>query len=116
MNIEECRNFCLTLPGVTEDIKWENNLVFSGGGKMFCLADLDAPFQASFKVREDEFEELASRDNIIQAPYFARMKWVKATDESALSRQEWEHFLQQSYDLVKSKLPKKIRESLGNDE
>jgi len=116
MNIEEFRKFCLNLPAVTEDIKWENNLVFSVGGKMFCLADLDPPFQASFKVREEEFEELSARDDIIQAPYFARMKWVKVMDESALSRQEWEHFLRQSYQLVKSKLPKKTRESIGNDE
>jgi predicted DNA-binding protein (MmcQ/YjbR family) len=116
MNIEEFRYFCISLPAVTEDIKWENNLVFSVGGKMFCLADLDPPFQASFKVREEEFAELTFHEGIIQAPYFARMKWVKVTDESALSRQEWEHFLKQSYELVKSKLPRKTRESVGNDE
>ncbi len=116
MNIEEFRSFCLSLPAVTEDIKWENNLVFSVHGKMFCLTDLDPPFQASFKVREEEFVELTSRDSIIQAPYFARVKWVKVMDESRLNRQEWEHFLRQSYELVKSKLQKKIRESLGNDE
>jgi predicted DNA-binding protein (MmcQ/YjbR family) len=116
MNIEEFRNFCLSLPGVTEDIKWENNLVFSVGGKMFCLADLDPPFQASFKVREEEFAELTSIEGIIQAPYFARMKWIKVMYESSLNRIQWEHFLRQSYNLVKSKLPKKTRESLGNEE
>jgi predicted DNA-binding protein (MmcQ/YjbR family) len=114
MNIEELRSFCLRLPAVSEDIKWGNNLVFSVADKMFCLADLDPPFQVSFKVREEEFEELTSRDDIIQAPYFARMKWVKVTDEGRLSRQEWEHFLRQSYELVKSKLPNKIRDSIGN--
>jgi predicted DNA-binding protein (MmcQ/YjbR family) len=116
MNIEELRSFCLSLPAVTEDIKWGNNLVISVADKMFCLADLDPPFQASFKVREEEFEELAARDNIIQAPYFARMKWVKVMEESSLTGQEWEHFLRQSYELVISKLPKKTRESISNDE
>jgi predicted DNA-binding protein (MmcQ/YjbR family) len=114
MNIEEFRKYCISLPGATEDIKWEDNLVFSVGGKMFCLADLEPPFQAAFKVTEEDFTELTSADGIIQAPYFARMKWVKVTDESKLSRKEWEAFLRQSYELVKANLPKKLRESLGN--
>ena len=112
MNIEELREFCLSLPAVTEDIKWENNLVFSVGGKMFCLADLDPPLRVSFKVREEEFAELTSVPDIIQAPYFARMMWVSVIDESSLSRGDWEKYLRQSYELVKSKLPKKFRENL----
>jgi predicted DNA-binding protein (MmcQ/YjbR family) len=27
---------CRSLPGVTEDVKWENDLIFSVGGKMFA--------------------------------------------------------------------------------
>ena len=112
MNIEELRDFCLTLTAVTEDIKWENNLVFSVGGKMFCLADLEPPFQVAFKVQETEFEALTITMDIIQAPYFARMKWVKVLEESRLSRQEWEYYIRQSYNLVVAGLPKKIKETL----
>jgi predicted DNA-binding protein (MmcQ/YjbR family) len=112
MNIEELRDFCLSLPSVTEDIKWGNNLVFSVGGKMFCLADLDPPLRVSFKIPEEQFFELTSTGSIIQAPYFARMKWVSVLDEDRFSREEWEYYLRQSYELVKSKLPKKFRESL----
>ncbi len=112
MNIEDLREFCLSLPSVTEDIKWENNLAFSVGGKMFCLADLDPPLRVSFKVPEERFEEITSIEGIIQAPYFARAKWVSVTDESVLSRAEWEHHLRTSYELVKSNLPKKTRDSL----
>ena len=112
MNIEELREFCIQLPAVTEDIKWENNLVFSVGGKMFCLADLNPPFQVAFKVPEDEFLTITSTPYIIQAPYFARMKWVKVLDESRLSAEEWQHYLRQSYDLVVARLTKKQRENL----
>jgi predicted DNA-binding protein (MmcQ/YjbR family) len=112
VNIEELRDFCLTLAAVTEDIKWGNNLVFSVGGKMFCLADLEPPFQVAFKVQEEEFEDLTITTGIIQAPYFARMKWVKVLEESRLSRQEWEYYIRQSYDLVVAGLPKKIKETL----
>jgi predicted DNA-binding protein (MmcQ/YjbR family) len=112
MNIEDLRSFCLGLPAVTEDIKWGNNLVFSVAEKMFCLADLDPPLRVSFKVLEEEFAELTSTPDIIQAPYFARMKWVTVLEESRLSHKEWEHYLRQSYELVKSKLPKKVRDTI----
>jgi len=112
MNIEELRAFCLSLPAVTEDIKWGDNLVFSVGEKLFCLADLTPPLRVSFKVPEEQFAELAGTTDIIQAPYFARNMWISVLNESRLSRQQWEHFLRQSYRLVKAKLPKKTRESL----
>ena len=32
MAIDQLRKYCLSLPAVTEDVKWENNLVFSVGG------------------------------------------------------------------------------------
>ena len=41
MNIEEIQNLCKQLPGVTEDIKWGNDLCFSVGGKMFLVAGLE---------------------------------------------------------------------------
>lgn len=112
MNIENLREFCLSLPSVTEDIKWGNNLAFSVGGKMFCLADLEPPLRVSFKVPEEQFDEITSADGIIQAPYFARAKWVSVTDESVLSRAEWEHHLRTSYELVRSGLTKRTRDSL----
>ena len=59
MNIEHIQTFCKKMPGVTEDIKWEHDLVFSIGGKMFCVAGLDQdPTSASFKVKDEEFDEL----------------------------------------------------------
>lgn len=112
MNIEELREFCCTLPGVTEDIKWGNNLAFSIGGKLFCLADLDPPLQIALKVTESDFADLTETEGIIQAPYFARMKWIKVLNEDRFSRKDWEKYLRQSYELVKMNLSKKMRESL----
>ncbi len=42
MNIEEYRNFCLSLKGVTECFPFDDKtLVFKVMGKMFALADVD---------------------------------------------------------------------------
>jgi hypothetical protein len=40
MNIEEIQVICKALPCVTKDIKWSHDLVFSIGGKMFCVIGL----------------------------------------------------------------------------
>src|SRR5688572_2672477 len=112
MNIETIQNICKSLPNVTEDIKWGNDLCFSIGHKMFCVAGLQTPASVSFKVRDEEFDEMSARDGMEPAPYVARYKWVLVTDLSKLSKKEWEHYIRQSYTLVKSKLPKKILKEL----
>ena len=108
MNIEELRKFCLAQKGATEDIKWGADLCFCVGAKMFCVTGFNGPLRASLKVSDDEFDELCGRANIIPAPYMARHKWIFVEDANALTDKEWKHYLQQSYELVKSKLPKKF--------
>jgi predicted DNA-binding protein (MmcQ/YjbR family) len=109
MNIEELREFCLSLPGTTEDIKWENNLVFSVGGKMYCLADLNPPLHVALKIPEEMFDEMTASPGVIQASHFARRMWIGITDETRFSRPEWDALIRQSYALVAAKLPKKVR-------
>lgn len=83
MNIEFLRKFCLSLPAATEDIKWGADLCFSVGGKMFCVTSIDGPLKISFKVPDEDFEELAAQEGFIPAPYMARNKWVLLTDVNA---------------------------------
>ena len=113
MKTETLRTICLRFPAATEDIKWEKDLVFSVGGKMFCVTSFEEPFKASFKVPDEAFEELCSRQGFEPAPYMARAKWVLVSNEAGLSKAEWEAYVQNSYDLVKSKLTKKLRNDLG---
>ena len=115
MNIEELREFCLSLPGVTEDIKWGEHLVFSVAGKIFCLSDLVPPIHVAFKIPEAQFDDLTQVEGIIQAPHFARRQWVSILDENLLNRAGWEHHIRQSYDLVASKLPKKTQQLLKRE-
>ncbi len=41
MNLEHLRKYCLSFPGVTEDVKWGNDLCFCVGEKMFCVTGVD---------------------------------------------------------------------------
>jgi predicted DNA-binding protein (MmcQ/YjbR family) len=113
MDIEDLRGICTRLPHVTEDIKWGHDLVFSIGAKMFCVTGLDqSPVSASFKVTEEQFDEMSSREGFRPAPYVARYKWVLADDITVMPKAEWEKYIKQSYELVKAKLPAKVRKEL----
>jgi predicted DNA-binding protein (MmcQ/YjbR family) len=113
MEIEVLRKFCLSLPAATEDIKWGNDLVFSVGEKMFCVSSLEPPYKFSFKVKDEEFEELSNTEGFMPAPYMARAKWVLITDPPKLNKKEREQYIKASYEMVKMKLTKKVREQLG---
>ena len=105
---------CRQMPAVKEDIKWGHDLVFSIGGKMFCVAGLDqSPTTASFKVKDEEFEEMCNRPGFKPAPYVAKYKWVWIEDINKMKKTDWKKYLQQSYNLVKNKLSSKLKKQLG---
>jgi predicted DNA-binding protein (MmcQ/YjbR family) len=112
MDLESLRKYCLSMPGATEDIKWGHDLCFSVVEKMFCVTGVDGDSHTSFKVTDEEFEELTARPGIIPAPYMARNKWVAVQDLAALSHDEWKRLVKQSYELIVAKLPKKVQETL----
>jgi predicted DNA-binding protein (MmcQ/YjbR family) len=114
MNATAIRKFCLALPGVTHDVKWGIDQVYSVGGRMFAVVDptkSGAPGVA-FKVDDTRFLELTDRDGIIPAPYLARAKWVKVIEIGKIGDAELKALLARSHALVAAKLTKKVRESL----
>lgn len=113
MNIEDIKRICSEFPHTTEDIKWGHDYVFSVGAKMYCVVGLDeVPTSATFKVTPEEFEEMTAGTFFKPAPYVARYKWVLVEDITKMSEADWKKYLRQSYDLVKDKLPPKIKKTL----
>ena len=108
------RKHCLSFPHATENVQWVSNLVFKVGGKMFAVASLEPGEHAfSFKCTPDKYAELVERPGIVPAPYLARANWVAFERDNALPRTETKLLLRVSYDLVFTKLPRKIRAGLG---
>ncbi len=65
MSIEEVMYICKSLNGVTTDIKWEDHLCFNVGEKIFLISSPDqVPHSASFKVNEEDFDQLVEREGI----------------------------------------------------
>jgi predicted DNA-binding protein (MmcQ/YjbR family) len=110
MDIEFLRRNCLPLAGTTEQVQWGYDLVFKVGGKMYAVAPLEpAPCCLSFKCSPEDFSELIERPGIIPAPYLARAQWVALEHDAALSAAELKQYLRRSYELVRSKLPRKVQ-------
>ncbi len=117
MDIEFVRKFCLSLPHVTEDVQWESDLLFRIGNKMFAVVALDpaSDHRMSFKCTPEVFAELTERDGIVPAPYVARYHWVALERFDAISERELKPLLKNAYELVRDKLPKKIRDGLTSN-
>jgi len=83
---------------------------------MFIITSPDAsPVNASFKVNDEDFAELSEREGFIPAPYVARYKWIQVDNISRFSISQWENYLLNAYELVREKLPRKIKKDLGID-
>ncbi|MGB7068383.1 MAG: MmcQ/YjbR family DNA-binding protein [Pyrinomonadaceae bacterium] len=110
MNIEQLREFCLSLPNTTEDVKWGNDLCFCIGKKMFAVTGVDSISSGiSFKCTPEKFAELTEVEGIRPAAYVARYHWVSVEDLGALSSTELKELIRNSYQLVRDKLPAKLR-------
>jgi len=117
MDIDQLRKICLSFPGATEQIQWENDLVFKVAGKMFAVTPLiPAPVWLSLKTDPEEFAELTERPGILPAPYLARAKWIALVSAHVVPPAELDALLRKSYDLVAAKLPRSQRESLISDQ
>ena len=114
MDIESVRKFCLSLPHVTEDVQWGSDLLFRIGNKMFAVVGLEPSTDhcISMKCTPEKFAELNERDGIVPAPYVARYHWVALKRFDALPEAELKAQLNKAYELVRDKLPKKVRNGL----
>lgn len=115
MNVPAIQKFCAALPHATGDIKWGVDQVYSIGGRMFCVACVDAQGRStvSFKVDDDLFLQHTDREGFIPAPYMARARWVQVFDLKKISDAELKGLIRRSYELVAFKLTKKRRAELG---
>lgn len=115
MDADELRKLCGGWPGVTESVKWEDDLVFCVANKMFVVTALRGPHKArmSFKVDPDRFLELTDQPGMMPAPYMARAFWISITEQDRFPRREIEAFVRRSYELVRAGLSKKLQAKLA---
>jgi predicted DNA-binding protein (MmcQ/YjbR family) len=106
--VDTIRKFCLEFSHATEKLQWDDQLCFKIRGKIFVMLGLDHS-RICFKCAPEIFAELIEREDIRPEPHFGRYKWVLLDRLDAVSWNELQELIRQSYEMVVAKVPKKTR-------
>jgi predicted DNA-binding protein (MmcQ/YjbR family) len=112
----ELRGWCLRHAGAIEDFPFGPELsVFKVAGKMFALTALNrTPLQVSVKCEPELAVQLRGSYSAIRPGYHLNKRhWNTVTLDGSLADQLVRDMIEDSYDLVVSALPKRVREQLG---
>ena len=115
MNIEEFREYCLSIRGSTESLPFLNHnvLVFKVMDKMFTYIPLepkDGVFKADLKCNPEKSVELREKYHGISATDFKTLLWNLVTLESDVPDELIKELIRHSAEEVIKKLPKKKQE------
>ncbi len=114
MNIEEVREYSLSLPHATEDMPFDDTtLVFRVAGKIFAALDLNRPEWVTMKCEPDYAIDLRDAHEEIQpAWHWNKKHWNQVNLEGHLPTNFVCSLIRHSYDEVIRKMPKKLRDTL----
>lgn len=118
MNIEEVRNFALSLPGVTEDQPFgDDNITFRVEGKIFMCLWLgggkynidETMLRFACKLAPERNEELREQYTaIMPAFHWNKTHWSDVFFEQ-LDTDFVESIIRESYEVIVNKLSKSVR-------
>ena len=114
MHIEQFREYCLSLKGVTEEFPFgEETLVYKVMGKIFALTGLDNFESVNLKCDPELAIELRERyDGVTPGYHMNKKHWNTVSTHAGIPDKLLYEWIRHSYDLVVSSLPKKLREEL----
>lgn len=119
MDIEQVREYTLSLPGVTEDQPFgDDNITFRLEGKIFmCLwlgsdkHDIkDSEPRLALKLAPDRNEELRAQFSAVTPAWHWNKKHWNDVYYEQLEDSQIMEWIKESYHLVASKLPKLVRQ------
>lgn len=111
MNIEEFREYCLTMEGVTEKTpfgkfarRYDSILVFYILDHMFCFVDMDDFTSVTVRSVPDEIEEIRMRHSSVSNPLNQSLRyWIQLNLNGDILDNEIYSLVKRAYDIVKAK-------------
>jgi predicted DNA-binding protein (MmcQ/YjbR family) len=116
MDAPALRAWCLEQPGAIEDFPFgPETSVFKVAGKVFALSALErTPLAVSVKCEPDLAVALRGSHPAVRPGYHLNKRhWNTITLDGSLPDQHVRDMVEDSYDLVVSALPRRVREELG---
>ncbi len=111
MNIESFREYCLSLPDVTEDTAFgEDHLLLRVCGKIFACLDLNRHDYFVVKCNPDYALDLRDRySEIAPAWHWNKKYWNQVSMSGSLSDEMIQSLVRHSYSEVVKGIPKRLR-------
>ncbi|MDE0470638.1 MAG: MmcQ/YjbR family DNA-binding protein [Ekhidna sp.] len=116
MNIEEFRDYCLAKPGTSEEAPFGPDvLVLKVMDKIFALTGIDTFDYINLKCEPKYAIQLREEyEGAIRPGYHMNKKlWNSVDTNGHVPDKKIKHLINHSYELVVSKLPKKVKEELS---
>ena len=115
MNLESLRDYCLELPGTTEELPFgPDTLVFKVMGKVFLLTSLDSPqFGFNVKCDPEKAEELREKySDVVPGYHMSKKHWNTINVTGSIPSEILFSWVKDSYDLVAGSLTKAAKQEL----
>ncbi|MCE1190449.1 MAG: MmcQ/YjbR family DNA-binding protein [Ignavibacteria bacterium] len=105
VNIEDIRNFCLSLPEVEETFPFdEETPIYKVQNKMFLLLNLDPPYSINIKCEPERAIDLRERyEDVIPGYHMNKKHWNTVYLDSTIPRKDIFSWIEDSYNLVNKK-------------
>lgn len=119
MNIEELRNFALSLPCTTEGFPFDEvTLAFKVCDKLFLLTSTDRqPLSVNLKCEPELAVELREQySSVVPGYHMNKRLWNTIELNGELSDEEIKYWIRHSYTEVVKKLSKKLKEELAKNQ
>ncbi|MDX1906675.1 MAG: MmcQ/YjbR family DNA-binding protein [Bacteroidia bacterium] len=118
MDIETLRTYCLSRPGVTEDMPFgDDTLVFRIGGKIFALLSLDQ--RATVNLKCEPAYAISLREQyplaILPGYHMNKQHWNTVSLMHSLTSDLIYSLIDHSYTRVRESLPRKVQATLDQD-
>lgn len=115
MNIEELREYCLSMEGVTEKTpfgkfarRFDSVLVFYILDHMFCMTDMDDFTSVTVKADPETIDELKmTRTSVCSHRNMSERHWIQLNLNGDVLDREVYDLIKKSYEIVKAKYTKK---------
>jgi predicted DNA-binding protein (MmcQ/YjbR family) len=114
MDIIDYREYCLSLAGAEESMPFDDKvLVFKVGGKIFTLGNIYEFESINVKCDPEKAIELRERYPSVKPGYHMSKKhWNTIYIDGSVSDNQIKEWIKDSYDLIFSKLSKKLKEEI----
>jgi len=111
MTPDELLAYCLAKPGAWEDEPWDGDVVTKVGPKIFAFLGDGTSVGLKCGTSRDEADEWLARypDDAFVMAYIGRSGWNTLRVGGAIPDDEVREAIDDSYDAVVAKLPKKDR-------